>query len=131
MERDELMKPRYKVIAEWPGQEEIQVGEILHGIAKEIGPIVFRLDAFPHLFRKLEWWEERKPEDMPEYVNDEDENKIFKVSFIMQEYRGRQQMVIIFPDERPYHVNDNVMPLYEPATEAEYLAFTTPAPSAD
>ena len=24
--------------------------------------------AMPHLFRRLEWWEHRKPEEMPEYV---------------------------------------------------------------
>jgi hypothetical protein len=27
-----------------------------------------RLLSYPHLFRKLEWWEDRSPKDMPEYV---------------------------------------------------------------
>jgi hypothetical protein len=32
---------------------------------------------FPHLFRSLEWWESRNPNDMPEYVRLK--SKVFKV----------------------------------------------------
>lgn len=62
------MIPRYKVIADWPGSLSIEVGQIITGNVGEVGAEMFRLDAFPHLFRKLNWWEERKVEDMPEYV---------------------------------------------------------------
>lgn len=77
MSVEELLKPRYKVIAEWP-ESTFEIGQIitksdlvedwlqtdnfLHG---------FKLSAvekYPHLFKKLEWWEERKLEDMPKYV---------------------------------------------------------------
>lgn len=34
---------------------------------------------YPHLFQPLEWWEERKVEDMPEYVRHTSVNKIEKV----------------------------------------------------
>lgn len=84
MTPDELMKPRYKVIAGYPGSP-FEIGEIIswtdttetqkrafimrsqsgHGLNKTVA------DQYPHLFKKLEWWQDRLPEDMPEYVKDE------------------------------------------------------------
>lgn len=82
MTPEELLKPRYKVIADYPGTC-FEIGEIIqwddrttetqrraliiqssagHGIKTEIA------DKYPHLFQKLEWWQERKPEDLPAYV---------------------------------------------------------------
>jgi len=68
---EELLAPRYKVIADYPGNLW-DVGTLLpseyHAI-KELSPnMIAFYDKYPHLFRKLEWWEERKPEDMPEYL---------------------------------------------------------------
>jgi hypothetical protein len=68
----DLMKPRWKVIADYP-KNPYHVGDILNGgfrsedliYCDDKGP---RWRDYPHLFRKLEWWEERKPEEMPEYV---------------------------------------------------------------
>lgn len=72
MSNEELMKPRYKVIADYP-KSLYHVGDILNGgwgsedciYCDTDGP---RWRHYPHLFRPLEWWEERKPEDMPQYV---------------------------------------------------------------
>lgn len=75
----QLLQPRYEVIADYPNSP-FKVGEILN--FKEIYPfsgLSFDIphlgivapeyfDKYPHLFRRLEWWEKRKPEDMPEYV---------------------------------------------------------------
>lgn len=75
----ELLKPRYKLIADYPNSE-FRVGDVLE--FKSIYPysgyaLLFGsdkiisteyLDDFKHLFKKLEWWDERKVEEMPEYV---------------------------------------------------------------
>lgn len=61
MTPEELMKPRYKIIADYPGN------------VQDIG-CVFRSDLpsyfnkFPAISQPLPWYAERKPEDMPEYV---------------------------------------------------------------
>lgn len=84
---EELLKPRYKVIVPWPGMEvePFALGQIVtlqkHPSDEEEGFIHIPLKHipgsymreqfflnYPHLFRKLEWWEERAPEDMPKYV---------------------------------------------------------------
>lgn len=80
MSADELLKPRYKVIADYPGNI-IPIGSIFWDDIESINIITptgsksiqssypYRhKDKFPHLFKKLEWWEDRKPEEMPEYV---------------------------------------------------------------
>jgi hypothetical protein len=72
MTPEQLMQPRYKVIADYPKSIH-PVGTIIDaGWQSEDllycdwdGP---RCRDFPHLFKKLEWWEEREEKDMPEYV---------------------------------------------------------------
>lgn len=77
---EELLKPRYKVIADYPGCK-FKIGNILTYV-REIAQtydlwrnektgveiIYSGFGAFPHLFKKLEWWEDREPSEMPEYV---------------------------------------------------------------
>lgn len=78
---EELMKPRRKVIADYPGAR-FPVGEILHvcqsvqeadelkpqkghsAVMNEYG----QFDKYPHLFKPLEWHEDRELNEMPEYV---------------------------------------------------------------
>lgn len=84
MTPEELLRPRYKVIADFPqGAFRFKVGEILEkkgihftGEAKSINEN--EINKYPHLFHKLEWWEERQEDEMPEYIRYEDE-KIYKV----------------------------------------------------
>lgn len=68
---EELMMPRYKVMADYPDNKN-KVGdiiEVLHAGTKEAAELVCRwYDKFPVIYKRLEWWEERKPEEMPEYV---------------------------------------------------------------
>jgi len=80
---EELMQPRYKVIADWPFRKNFEVGEIVI-LNKEFSPnykmyevkdcqglqvyITSFFEKFPLQFKKLEWWEDRKVEDMPEYI---------------------------------------------------------------
>lgn len=69
---EELLKPRYKVIADYP-KSVYEVGTIINaGTTSEDciycdreGP---RMRHYPHLFQPLPWWSDRKVEDMPEYV---------------------------------------------------------------
>lgn len=77
---EELLRPRYKVIERWPdmGRDAYYQGEII--ILKAFdqkqwsvkrGPCTLYdafFDSYPHLFKKLEWWEERKIEELPKYV---------------------------------------------------------------
>lgn len=87
MTPEELLRPRYKVVATWPCMqlEPFRLGQIvtlqphkeedaegfiympyMHKPGKFMWQSFFTL--FPHLFKELQWWEERKPEEMPEYV---------------------------------------------------------------
>jgi hypothetical protein len=82
----ELLKPRYRVVADYPGSKG-DIGDILYQYEFEtsvtgmytfvsnleiplqgynIAPSV--IDKYPHLFQKLEWWQERTIEGMPEYL---------------------------------------------------------------
>lgn len=80
----ELLKPRYKVIGDFP-HSSMPVGMIIKVETKDLA----FWDKYPHLFRKLHWWEEREVSEMPECVSfiskslkekygDEDEAKIRK-----------------------------------------------------
>lgn len=71
MKAEELMKPRFVIIADYPNNDLGKVGEILdRDWCKYINDdeedgLEWRVSDFPHLFRKLNWWEYRKEEDMP------------------------------------------------------------------
>jgi hypothetical protein len=77
MNKDELLKPRYKVIADWPEMRDRFKNQPIIILDKEDEEGWFTTNGFyqqiffekyPHLFKKLEWWEEREESDMPEYV---------------------------------------------------------------
>jgi len=80
----ELMKPRYKVIAPYPNSP-FKAGQILirddsHENNYWTGEQCYTdryPDQYPHLFKPLQWWEDRKPEEMPEYVRIEE--KVYKI----------------------------------------------------
>jgi hypothetical protein len=63
---DELLEPRFKVIADYP-HSPFTVGAIMDKW-NSISPDMQHYGKYPHLFKKLEWWEERQPGEMPEYV---------------------------------------------------------------
>ena len=82
----ELLKPRFRVIADWPNMPiDLKVGEILmEGIVngklcwrhvqrgdngyKSTVATVHGPEFYPHLFKELAWFEEREIGDLPEYV---------------------------------------------------------------
>lgn len=125
---EELLKVRYKVIADYPGSsrdwpEGMKVDRILSpqnvGWAKNV--LLWNPDDFPHLFKRLEWWEDRAKEDMPEY---------FKKKFLSKESKKEGWIVEKIDGEffiiEEWAASGFVELL--PATESEYLAFKTPTP---
>lgn len=103
---EELLKPRYKVVADFPqGVFKFQVGEILEkkgihftGQAKSINEN--EIDKYPHLFKKLEWWEDRKESDMPEYLKVNTEKTSL---FIGDLHKVRE--LHLFPDPETLNIN--------------------------
>lgn len=71
MKAEELMKPRFEVIADYPSNQN-PIGTVLecpnydHDFTKKYW--IESNEKYPHLFRKLNWWEHRKVEDMPQKV---------------------------------------------------------------
>lgn len=84
--KEQLLSPRYKVIADYPGSHfdvgdtllylklnsaytYRRIGGIKHKSWESIGQPTFKSpESFPHIFRLMDWWEERTPEDMPRFV---------------------------------------------------------------
>ena len=78
MTAEELMKPRFECIAAFPYCHEdfnITIGSIItlenqdteqwYNLYKNKRFYDAYYESYPHLFRKLNWWEYRKVEDMP------------------------------------------------------------------
>lgn len=84
--KEQLMIPRYLIIADYPFNTDYPIGKIVlvptDGYAEnENGHPVFYCDfgKFPHLFRRLEWWEYRTAEEMPEYCVTHFDSIVFKI----------------------------------------------------
>lgn len=69
MEVKDLLKRRFKIIADYPSNVH-KIGSIISN--EEVGFIdkikFYECEKHPHLFKELEWYEERKVEDMPKYL---------------------------------------------------------------
>lgn len=77
MDVTELLKPRYKVIADYP-KNPYAVGDIItcKFIDKEIcDDLSQHKEKYPHLFKKLNWWEHRDEKDMPMYLRSDCDKK--------------------------------------------------------
>jgi hypothetical protein len=123
---EELLKPRYKVIADYPNSE-LGIGDLLmQYIAGSVWRHIWTSgewtditihnpEKYPHLFRKLEWWEERTNEEMPQYVKGEYEGKVY----------GIWKVIFWELDKGRGMLNDNSCVSFSsfvvPATETEYL----------
>lgn len=87
MTTEQFLNPRVKVIGDYPNSP-FNLSEILpmtiynNGFYCSIYGHYTKDKAFfekyPHLFKILDWWEEREFRDMPEYVKDGD--KILRVN---------------------------------------------------
>jgi hypothetical protein len=129
---DELLKPRYKVIADYPGCP-YEIGTILYvddegelfspiaGYAPSIIKIMeSEASKFNHFLKPLQWWEDRELDQMPRYVKciaTPDQKimpgDVFKLAWIEPGW-GTDHVHTIF-----LYTN-----CYIPATESEYNTYT-------
>ena len=143
---EKLLQPRYKVIADYPRNkyyENVEVGEIIeawHPNKILQDNITGFYGKYPHIFKELEWWEEREIKDMPMYLKqtgmvDDDDNTLpdwcFKVKKHFNAGNGewRDNSIRIFCTEehptkgwslgnRSFHYSGFI-----PATEQDYLTY--------
>ena len=133
---NELLKQRYKVYDDYP-QTPFQIGDIFHVNDDEeyiSQSISIQPSKYPHLFKKLGWWEDRKIEDMPIYLKrtgmvDDNDNPLperylkVKQHFNYGHGEWRDNSVHIFciaPSERTYGTG-LFYSEFEPCTEEEYF----------
>lgn len=75
----ELMKPRYKCIASYPFSP-VRIDQIMTGETFNLsGQEKVHMVDYPAIFQRLDWWEDRKESEMPEYIRMTDENMVIKV----------------------------------------------------
>jgi hypothetical protein len=134
---EELLTPRFKVIAGYP-DSKTAVGEIFTLKFRPNNGNVYGIEIlgtagiwdqayferYPHLFKKLEWWEERELEQMPLHVKDafipsaSEYHKVYKVVFDFE------TNTIILD-----HCRFTLLPMLHrvlPATEQEYIKNNRP-----
>ena len=125
MTPEELMsRTRYKIIADYPGRLE-EIGSIINTYDSAMSYAVgftgpggetleekICLEDFPNLFNKLEWWEDLKKEELPQYIriNEDFVTKVGKHGCIRKfEFESRDTKYCY-----PYGI-------CTPATEQEYI----------
>ena len=86
----DLMAPRIKVIALWPFCRQHnnladlpKIGDIFFVAPDQSisnsAMTIMRVDKYPHLFQKLQWWMEREDHLIPSYLKDTGDGEIFQV----------------------------------------------------
>lgn len=126
----DLMINRYKVIADYP-ESKYQVGFILTQIAgvtyrvndSPFPTAINNIDKYPHLFRKLAWYEEGDVKDMPEYVKEDKTGKVYKLLDESQDnrmygHRSDEMELRIFKYSVGY-----LGQKYSPASQHDYETF--------
>lgn len=114
MTTEQLLKPRYKVIADYPFSP-FKIGEI-HTVGDMESCIVITegMDNYPHLFRKLEWWEDREVSEIEavQYLSGISDGAFYKVD----KYALKHDCV---------YINEEIEELryYAPATLSDYTAY--------
>lgn len=136
----DLMKPRYEVIADYPNSVT-PVNSVLTLVNAETHKylcngqdwcVYIELDKYPHLFRKLQWWEKRELSDMPEYVKRSYDyapikrEKVEKGEVLKALEWHTLANVTLFVDKPYKELNKAIWrnpAVYDPATESDYLNF--------
>lgn len=137
---NDLLTPRIKIIYGWP-ECKFSVGQILfykqfgtrgwfihdgsgHGISLEAAK------KYPKLIKHLNWWEDRKPEQMPAYLRNKVGLPSVRKVVEHNEYEAKME---ILPEDirrvREQNANACIQSISwpysacEPATEEEYLEY--------
>lgn len=132
MTPEELLRPRVIIENKWPncpyavGDILIQDGDyywVVDDISWYSKIPKQDVELYPYLMRPLEWWEERKVEDMPEYIKEA--SSIYKIGEFIKvaewEMESDEQDIACFRDEKDNHFT--WVRAFIPATEAEYLQY--------
>lgn len=135
LSKDELLRPRFKVIAKWPSMRDFELNQIIT-LNEDFSPqykmwsiedcqgkrtyITKFFEDYPHLFERLDWWHERSDEQMPKYLRFI-ANKS-KVVELVKLY-NRDMVDIRHHDGKIIDCLD--MELFLPATEEEYNAYNS------
>jgi hypothetical protein len=134
MTTEELMRPRFKVIADYPGSKH-QVGKIYIKMDGrefyeniETGMAIgFDPKYYENIFRPLAWWEDRELPQMPEYLKrvkvtpfmETPINSVIKVNKWFIDEDGKDAY---FTWEGNNELG-NYPSTYSPATKQEYQSF--------
>ncbi len=95
MSNEDLLKPRYEVIAE-DTSGDFNKGDVLrdlygdgmlYGSISTTGFTQPLLDKYPHLFRKLHWAEKRDLKDLPQHISIN--KKVYKID-LWETYLGNR-----------------------------------------
>lgn len=122
MTPQELLKPRYKIIAAYPHMalDQHDVGDIIspYGMGF-VYPEKVReqYESYPHLFKRLEWWEERRPEDLPIHVKFIEDYWHYKIGEIVPVFNWYD-----YPNACIYHSRIGPQ-LFLPVSKEEYEQF--------
>lgn len=125
MTAEELLRPRFKVIADYP-ESMFDIGKIEECAEAHHGCVTF-YGKYPAIFKRLDWWEERAEGDMPEYLK----HKKFGYAHKVVEWLGKNIRDI--PLYRFYGIDGQLMQdscyLLLPISETEYnnIIKTSPA----
>ena len=118
MSTEKLLQPRFEVIADYP-KSIFKVGEVLEGELIFCDPDGPKYSDYPHLFRKLPWWEKREQSEMPMYLKYTYNGKTtcYKI-----EVWDMVHFIGWLNEECSYGVcPPTTSRTYQPATEEEYL----------
>lgn len=138
MNKEELLKTRYKVIANWPSMKDFSLNQIIV-LDKEFSPqymmwtitdcqgerryITKFFDDYPHLFKKLEWWMHRDNSEMPKYVRWTATNKFGEIQ--KSEFIREENTIILDGCKMTF---SSWIIAVEPATEEEYNEYIASKP---
>lgn len=146
MKKEDLLKERFKVVADYP-KSDFPLGTILSmDVESAIITLngeyqfsdkwpmaltssyyvknVLKVENYPHLFRKLEWYEERKVEDMPEYVKNVKSEVILKVKKWEWDNDEDAENELFFTSDGD-ELGQYPRQIYIPATLEEYTTYLT------
>lgn len=114
---EQLMQSRYEVIADYPDSPFNIGGIYVYGQRLPAPGMPRGMEYYPHLFRKLKWWEKRVYDEMPEYLITVHKDKwVCRVHHHFVEVADRIGFTIESGRRKSY-CN------YLPATETEYLSY--------
>lgn len=135
MTPEELLMPRYKVIADYPNSPFsgiLTLKKYWDGVKYEWyghDGLYSEYDSFfkgyPHLFKPLEWWEEREIEDMPKYVKLEKDYMETKVGVYEVEKIDNDNSIgcsMIWINQRGLPIGHSKLKI-APATKEEYETY--------